>query len=76
MSDEISKLPVENEDMKAGLLAALSRIESIQASRNLIDSMSEEEWHSVAPDDWCIEAGSNDGDDEIDGLDAEVINAA
>ena len=76
MADENSKLPVENEDVKAGILAALARIESVPASRNLIDLMPDDEWHSEEPDDWCIDAGAEQGNDEIDDLDAEVMSAA
>lgn len=76
MADETSKLPVENEDMKAGILAALMRIESLPAKDNLIDLMPDDEWHSDAPDTWKIEVGSPEGEDEIDNLDAEVVHAA
>ncbi|WP_421906067.1 hypothetical protein [Mameliella sp.] len=76
MADGNSKLPVENEDVQAGILAAFARIESVPVSRNLIDEMSDEEWHSDGPDSWNIEAGSDNGADEVDELDAEIVHAA
>ncbi|MFY0690766.1 MAG: hypothetical protein JXR14_02455 [Paracoccaceae bacterium] len=71
-----AKLPVENEDIKAGILAAFSRIESVPTKPNLIDSMSDKEWHSDDPDTWVIDAGSDSGEDEIDDLDAKHVDAA
>ena len=76
MADLNSKLPVENEDVKAGILAAFARIEALPATENMIDSMPDDEWHSDEPDNWCIMAGSDKGGDEIDELDAEIIHAA
>ena len=76
MADGTSKLPIENEDMKAGMLAAFARIESVPTKPNLIDSMPDEEWHSGEAENWVIEVGSSKGGDEIDDLDKDVVHAA
>ena len=76
MADQTSKLPVESDDVTAGILAALARIESVPTTKNMIDLMPDEEWLSVAPDNWKIEAGSSEFADEIDDVDAEVMSAA
>lgn len=73
---EHTKMPVENEDMKAGILAAFKRIESVRVTANLIDLMPDDEWHSEDPDHWCINVGSDAGGDEADSLDHDVVCAA
>lgn len=76
MADQVSKLPVESEDVKVEFIAAFARIDDVPVGKNLIDTMSDDDWLSVDPDSWKIEAGSSDCADEIDGLDDQFTSAA
>lgn len=68
MADNIAK-PVVSDDMMAGLLAAIKRAEAVPAINTLIDEIDDEEWLSNDPDGWNINAGSDEGEGEIDSLD-------
>lgn len=76
MTDECMTLPVTSDDTRAEMLAALKRIESVPARKNIIDVMPDEDWLSEESDTWKIEAGSEKCTNEIDVLDAEQTNAA
>ncbi len=75
MSEKIDA-PVVSEDMTAAFLAAIKRAESVPAGLNLIDTMSDDEWLSDDCDTWNINAGSDNGNGETDGLDSALTHAA
>ncbi len=74
MNEDNKKVQVASGDVKASILAALSRIEDVPPSTTLIDAISDEDWNDESVADWKIEAGSNDVDsaDEADDFDSEV----
>ena len=79
MTDQvIKKAHVESDDVMASILAAMACIERVPASTTLIDTISEEEWHSDEVSDWNILVGSDTVDqaDEADCFDAIVPEVA
>lgn len=71
---------MESSDMKATLLAAIARIESVPAGRTLIDCISNEDWLDDSVADWKIEAGlevvSGKSAEELDSADAKGMQVA
>lgn len=71
---------MESQDVKATLLAAIARIESIPAGKTLIDNISDQEWMDDSVGCWNICAGSQpiheQSDDELDDSDKQVVYVA
>lgn len=69
MADETktASLPVMNESIQAELQAAFARIQSVPASRTLIDLVDADLWLNGV--DGPIEAGSDQVDALLDGFD-------
>ena len=71
---------MESSDIKATLLAAIARIESVPVGKTLIDEISDAEWLDDCVATWHIELGSeslgNESADELDLVDKEVVQVA
>ena len=79
-NDVTTNALMESSDVKATLLAAIARIESVPAGKTLIDEISDEDWLDKSVAEWNIEAGSDcDGagsSEELDNVDKEVVQVA
>lgn len=75
-NDVATNALMESSDVKATLLAAIARIESVPVGATLIDDISDQDWLNDAAADWKIEAGGASNSEELDAVDKEIVHVA
>lgn len=75
-NDVATNALMESSDVKATVLAAIARIESVPAGTTLIDEISDQDWLDDTVADWKIEAGNANNSEELDFVDKEIVRVA
>ena len=77
MTDNAHKNPVETVDIKAAILAAFARADEVPCKSILIDLIPEADWLDASVENWKIEVGSNEHDEnELDASDEHLLKRA